>query len=65
MDNGSNFIAGMDLMGWTRLSCFGHNLDQALSVPIIQQAIHRCHALVALFHRSWKRIETFGKSKAN
>ena len=58
-DNGSNFIAGMDLMGWTRLSCFGHNLDlainQALSVPIIQQAIRRCHALVALFHRSWKK----------
>ena len=58
-DNGSNFIAGMDLMGWTRLSCFGHNLDlainHALSVPIIQQAIRRCHALVALFHRSWKK----------
>ena len=26
-----------------------------MSVAIIQQAIRRCHALVALYHRSWKK----------
>ena len=42
-----------------RVSCFGHNLDLAikkvLSFLRVQQALARCHSLVELFHRSWKK----------
>ena len=26
-DNDSNFVSGMELLGWTRVCCFGHNLN--------------------------------------
>lgn len=58
-DNGSNFIAGMAVLEWTRISCFGHNLDLAinksLNIARIQRAIGRCHTLIELFNRSWKK----------
>ena len=55
-DNGFNFISTFELL---RLSCFGHNLDlvinKALEIDRVQQAIRRCHTLVALFSWSWKK----------
>ena len=58
-DNGSNFIAGMGVLECTRISCFGHNLDLAinksLSITRVKRAIGRCHTLVELFNRSWKK----------
>jgi len=58
-DNGSNFISAFDLLELPKLSCFEHNLDlamnKALQVDRIQQVIRRCHALVGLFSRSWKK----------
>ena len=58
-DNGSNFVAGFRTKGWTRLSCFGHNLDLAvgkgLDHPQIQKALGRCRSLVECFSRSWKK----------
>ena len=58
-DNGSNFIAAYQQLNWVRLSCFGHNLDLAirksLNNPRIQQCIRKCHSLIELFHRSWKK----------
>ncbi len=58
-DNGSNFVAGLRLLDWTRLSCFGHNLDLAINKSLasnrIQRAISRCHSLIELFNRSWKK----------
>ena len=57
-DNGSNFVARLRILEWTRLSCFGHNLDlsinKSLAINRIQRAIKRCHALIELFNRSWK-----------
>ena len=42
-----------------RVSCSGHNLDLAikkvLSFLRVQQALARCHSLVELCHRSWKK----------
>ena len=26
-DNGSNFVSAFTILDWTRISCFGHNLD--------------------------------------
>ena len=58
-DNGSNFIAAYQQLNWIRLSCFGHNLDLAikksLNNPRVQQSIRKCHCLIELFHRSWKK----------
>ena len=58
-DNGSNIIAAFRILDSLRISCFGHNLDLAIKKGLnnsqIQRAIGRCHSLVELFHRSWKR----------
>ena len=59
-DIGSNFVSAFENhLELTRLSCFGHNLDlainKALQIDRVQQAITRCHTLVALFSRSWKK----------
>ena len=58
-DNASNIIAAFNLLGMLRLSCFGHNLDLAinrgLQVDRVKRALGKCHSLVELFHRSWKK----------
>ena len=59
-DNGSNFIAAFhNILEWPRLSCFGHNLDLAinksLNVSRIQRVVGRCHSLLEVFGRSWKK----------
>ncbi len=60
--NGANVVAALRNLG-VRISCFGHNLDlaikKALIVPHVKQALARCHALVELFHRSWKKKSRF------
>ena len=57
--NGSNFVAGMAILECTRISCIGHNLDVAinksLNIALVQRAIKRCHTLIELFNRSWKK----------
>ena len=58
-DSGSNVIAAFNILGLLRISCFGHNLDLAIKKSLkstrIQHALGRCHTLVELFHRSWKK----------
>ena len=59
-DNGSNFVAAFrNVLEWPRISCFGHNLDLAikksLKIDQIQQAKARCHSLVSISSRSWKK----------
>ena len=58
-DNGFNFIAAFETLEWTWISCFGHNLDlavkKALNIQRVQRAIGRCHSLVGVFSRSWKK----------
>ena len=59
-DNGSNYVAAFkNVLKWPRISCFGHNLDLAinksLAISHIQKAVKRCHSLVELFNRSWKK----------
>ena len=55
-DNGSNFVSAFTILDWTRISCFGHNLDlcinKALQSERVQRALSRCHSLVAVFNRS-------------
>ena len=41
------------------ISCFGCNLDlcvnKAIQLERVQRALRKCHSLVALFNRSWKK----------
>ena len=58
-DNGSNFLSAFNILNWMRVSCFGHNLDlcvnKAIQLDRIQRALGRCHSLVSVFNRSWKK----------
>jgi len=44
---------------WTRLSCFGHNLDlcinKAIQLDRVQRELSQCHSLISVFNRSWKK----------
>ena len=44
---------------WQLVSCFGHNLDLAISKALkldrVQKVIAKCHSLVEVFSRSWKK----------
>ena len=55
-DNGANYVAAFQILDWMRVSCFGHNLNLAISKAIgiasVQRAISRCHSLVEMFNRS-------------
>ena len=59
-DNGSNVLCAFWILDWCQISCFGHNLDLAINKSLNKDSIQcvvvkRCHALIALFHRSWKK----------
>ena len=58
-DSGSNIVSAFRILNAIRISCFGHNLDLAIKRGLdsirVKRAIGRCHSLVELFHRSWKK----------
>ena len=56
-DSGSNIKLACDLLNWTRLSCFGHNLNLAVGKGLndarVQRTLRRvCRSAVAAFFRS-------------
>ena len=40
-DSGSNVIQACTLLGWKRLSCFGHNLDLAIRKGLEDHRVDR------------------------
>jgi hypothetical protein len=58
-DSGSNVIRACRLLGWKRISCFGHNLDLAirkgLEDPRVDRVVSVCRKVVSAFTRSWKK----------
>jgi len=58
-DSGSNVKLACELLGWSRLSCFGHNLNLAVMKGLddtrVKRAIGLCKSVVATFSRSWKK----------
>ena len=58
-DSGSNIVCAFRILQDIHISCFGHNLDLAINKGLdnnrLKKAIGRCHSLVELFHRSWKK----------
>ena len=60
-DNGRNIVSAVKrCLGWTHLSCFGHNLHLAVGNAVkndtrISRATGICRKLVCTFSHSWKK----------
>ena len=59
-DSGANIISATNKLGWQRLSCFGHNLNLAVTKalkddPRIARALGLSRKIVSSFSTSWKR----------
>ena len=59
-DNGSYNIASVfEILEVMCNSCFGQNLDlcvkKGLTDSRVQHALSRCHSVVSVFNRSWKK----------
>ena len=59
-DNGTNILAATVELGWTRLSCFGHNLNLGVTnaikdEPRISRAVGVCKKIVTSFSHRWKK----------
>ena len=67
-DSGSNVKSACELLNWTRLSCFGHNLNLAVEKGLndsrVQRVLRLCKSIVAAFSRSWKKQRDLGVVQA-
>ena len=59
-DNGTNILAPTVGLGWTRLSCFSHNLNLGVTnaikdEPHISRAAGVCKKIVTSFSHRWKK----------
>ena len=58
-DSASNIKLACEMLGWLRLSCFGHNLDLAINKGLNDHRIDRvlslCRKVVSAFSYSWKQ----------
>ena len=59
-DSGSNIVCATSKLGWQRLSCFGHNLNLAVTKALkddnrISRALGLARKIVSAFSNSWKR----------
>lgn len=65
-DSGANIVRACNILAWRRLSCFGHNLNLAVSKsikddPRISRALSLTHKIVSSFSTSWKRRRELNK----
>ncbi|XP_069134524.1 E3 SUMO-protein ligase ZBED1-like [Argopecten irradians] len=55
-DNAANERKAFELLGWTRLGCYGHRINlvvkHSLSVPAVQHMVAKGRKLVGFFHQS-------------
>ena len=60
-DSVANIKLVCELLGWQRLSCFGHNLDLAVNKGLdngrmrVDTVLRKFRRIVAAFSQSWKR----------
>ncbi len=69
-DNGSNVVAAARRLDWVRLSCFGHNLDLAITNSLKDEnrtttALGVCRKLVGTFAHSWKKKRELAKAQVD
>ena len=66
-DSGANIKLACELLGWQRVSCFGHNLDLAVNKGLddgrmrVDTVLRKCRKIVAAFSQSWKRTNELTK----
>ena len=66
-DNGSNIIRATKNLQWQQLSCFGHNLNIAVTNAVkddnrLTRALGLCRKIVSTFSYSWKKKRDLKKS---
>ena len=60
-DSGTNIKLACELLGWQRLSCFGHNLDLTVNKGLddrklrVDAVLRKFRKIVAAFSQSWKK----------
>uniref|UniRef100_A0A1X7T419 Uncharacterized protein n=1 Tax=Amphimedon queenslandica TaxID=400682 RepID=A0A1X7T419_AMPQE len=69
-DNGSNIVSAARKLGCTQLSCFGHNLDLAITKAVpkdkrCDRALAVARRIVSSFPCSWKRRRELTRAQAN
>ena len=69
-DSGSNIVSAAKKLDWTRLSCFGHNLDLAITKALAkdkrcERALAVTRKVVSAFSCSWKRRRELTKAQIN
>ena len=66
-DSGSNIKLACELLGWTRISCFSHNLDLAVKKSLQDSRIDRVlklsRKIVSIFSHSWKRKQALKEAQ--
>ena len=67
-DSGANIVRAVEMLEWSRLSCFGHNLHNAVNNSIkddsrVCRSVGMCHKLVGSFSHSWKRQQSLSKAQ--
>ena len=65
-DNGSNVVCATTKLKWNRLSCFGHNLNLAVTKALqddnqVSRALGIARKIVSSFSSSWKRKRELAK----
>ena len=65
-DSGLNIVAAAKKLEWNRLSCFGHNLDLAITKDRrCDRALTLARKVVSAFSCSWKRRREMLKAQVN
>ena len=65
-DSGTNIVSAAQVLEWTRLSCFGHNLHNAVNGsikddPRVSRATGVCRKIVCTFSHGWKKRRDLAK----
>ena len=65
-DSGSNIINATSKLGWKRLSCFGHNLNLAVTKSLkddyqVSRGLVLARKIVSSFSSSWKHRRELAK----
>ncbi len=69
-DSGSNVVSAAQHLDWARLSCFGHNLHNAVTDSIkddsrVSRAVGVCKKIVCTFSHSWKKRRDLAKAQSD
>ncbi len=69
-NSGANMVAAAKNLGWTRISCFGHNVHLGVSKALdkdrkCERALGVARKIVSAFSCSWKRRRSLALAQIN